>query len=59
MDMNENILTWNITNWITVVIMVAVAFFVFGLVAKGFHKSTGGKYSVGAVGGTGSAAPTN
>jgi hypothetical protein len=57
--MNENILTWNITNWITVVIMVAVAFFVFGLVAKGFHMSTGNKYAVGAVGGTNSAAPTN
>lgn len=30
--MNENILTWNITNWITVVLMAAVGFAVLGFV---------------------------
>lgn len=30
--MNENILTWNVTNWITVVLMAAVGFFVLGFV---------------------------
>jgi hypothetical protein len=46
----ENILSWNVTNWITVVIMVAVGFFVLSLITKGFHMGTGNKYAaVGAV----------
>lgn len=56
--MNENILTWNVTNWITVVLMAAVGFMILTVIAKGFHKSTGNKYaSVGAVGGTAAPIP--
>lgn len=48
--MTENILSWNVTNWITVVLMAAVGFFVLSLIAKGFHMGTGNKYAgVGAV----------
>jgi len=27
---NENIITWNVTNWITVVLMVAIGFTILG-----------------------------
>jgi predicted negative regulator of RcsB-dependent stress response len=27
---DENILTWNVTNWITVVLMVLIGFFLLG-----------------------------
>jgi hypothetical protein len=28
--MNENIIAWNVTNWVTVIIMAAVGFFIIG-----------------------------
>jgi hypothetical protein len=31
---NENILAWNVTNWITVILMAAVGFFLLGLALK-------------------------
>lgn len=31
MDMNETIITWNMANWITVVLMALVGFMLFGL----------------------------
>lgn len=34
MAAEDNILSWNATNWITVTVMVAVMFFAFGLVQK-------------------------
>jgi hypothetical protein len=40
--MEETILTWNVTNWITVVVMVAVGFAVFTLVAQLARKSVSG-----------------
>lgn len=39
--MEETILTWNITNWITVVIMAALGFMLLALVAQLFHKARG------------------
>jgi hypothetical protein len=32
MPMDENIVTWNVTNWITVVLMVAIGFALLGFV---------------------------
>jgi hypothetical protein len=31
---NDNILSWNFANWITVVAMAAIAFFLLGIVQK-------------------------
>lgn len=31
---NEVILTWNVTNWITVILMAAIGFFLIGLALK-------------------------
>lgn len=45
--MEETILTWNVTNWITVVLMAALGFLLLALVAQVFHKVTGGKYASG------------
>lgn len=39
--MNESILTWNVTNWITVVIMAVVGFVVFGFASQLIQKGTG------------------
>lgn len=39
--MNESILTWNITNWITVVLMALLGFFVLGLLSQAVMKVTG------------------
>ena len=36
--MNENIITFNFTNWITVVVMAVVGFVVFALLAQLFYK---------------------
>jgi hypothetical protein len=35
---SENILTWNTSNWITVVLMVAGGFFVVGLLQKWYSQ---------------------
>jgi hypothetical protein len=32
--MNENILAWNVTNWITVILMAAIGFFILGVLLK-------------------------
>lgn len=32
--MNENIIAWNVTNWITVILMAAIGFFLLGTVIK-------------------------
>ena len=32
MPLEENIITWNVTNWITVVLMVAIGFAALGFV---------------------------
>jgi hypothetical protein len=42
---SENIITWNFTNWITIVLMAALGFAAFAAVSQVFHKSTGGKYA--------------
>lgn len=34
MPADENILSWNFTNWITVVLMAAIAFAVLGVIQK-------------------------
>ena len=34
MPLDENIVTWNVTNWITVVLMVAIGFAALGFVQK-------------------------
>lgn len=34
---SESILTWNVTNWITVVLMVLIAFFLIGLAQKWYQ----------------------
>lgn len=41
--MNESILTWNVTNWVTVVIMAGAGFMVAALVAQLFHSAVGSK----------------
>lgn len=32
--MNENIIAWNVTNWVTVILMAAIGFFLIGTVIK-------------------------
>lgn len=39
--MEETILTWNVTNWITVVIMAALGFLLLALVAQFYHNARG------------------
>jgi hypothetical protein len=41
-EMEETILSWNVTNWITVVLMAAVGFLVIGTVATLIHKASAG-----------------
>ena len=43
--MNESILTWNVTNWITVILMAATGFLVFAVAAQLYHKGAGTKKS--------------
>ena len=38
--MEESILTWNVANWITVILMAAIGFSLLGLVQKLYQKST-------------------
>lgn len=53
--MNENIITWNFPNWVTIVLMAAVGFLILAALGQVFHKvrGSGGSQSqtVGAVGG--------
>lgn len=39
-DAPESILTWNVTNWITVILMAAVGFFLLGLAQKWYANKT-------------------
>jgi hypothetical protein len=32
--MNDNLITWNVTNWVTVILMAAIGFFVLGIAQK-------------------------
>lgn len=32
--MNENIIAWNVTNWVTVILMAAIGFFILGAILK-------------------------
>jgi len=41
--MDENIITWNVTNWITVVIMAAIGFFLLGVAQKYYAKKKAGQ----------------
>jgi hypothetical protein len=40
--MNENILTWNVTNWITVILMAAIGFALIGVGTKFYQSRMGG-----------------
>lgn len=40
--MDENIISWNVTNWITVILMAAIGFAVLGLAQKLIQKHVGG-----------------
>lgn len=40
--MNENIIAWNVANWITIVLMAAIGFFLIGLGQKAYQQRQGG-----------------
>lgn len=40
--MNETIISWNVANWITIVLMAFLGFAVVGLVVKAVNKAKGG-----------------
>ena len=44
LDMTENIITWNLANWVTVVIMAAIGFFVLGAVVAYAKKKGIGSF---------------
>jgi hypothetical protein len=39
--MNDTTLTWNVTNWISVILMVSIGFGILGLAQKIYQKSQG------------------
>jgi hypothetical protein len=39
---NENILSWNFANWITVVLMALIMFFLLGIVQKYMQSKVSG-----------------
>jgi predicted cobalt transporter CbtA len=41
MPMDENIITWNVTNWITVVLMVAIGFALLGFAQNWWASKQG------------------
>ncbi|MGC9293470.1 MAG: hypothetical protein ACP5EP_12255 [Acidobacteriaceae bacterium] len=41
--MDENIITWNVANWLTIVLMGAIGFFLFGAAQKIWQDKTGGQ----------------
>jgi hypothetical protein len=54
LNVNENILTWNFPNWVTITLMAGVGFLILAALAQVFHKARGGnsvQTAVGAVGG--------
>lgn len=46
--MNDNIITWTPTNWVTVFLMALGGFFILGLVVKGV-KAVAAKRGTGAT----------
>lgn len=36
--MNDNIITWNVTNWVTIFLMAVGGFFLLGVTTKGAKK---------------------
>lgn len=34
--MEENLITWNVTNWVTVILMAAIGFALLGLAKKAY-----------------------
>lgn len=36
--MGENLITWNVANWITVILMAAIGFAILGLVKKYYES---------------------
>lgn len=43
--MGENIIDWNVENWITVFLMAFLGFMVLGLVSQGLRRATSPKYT--------------
>lgn len=39
--MNENILTWNVENWVTIILMAAIGFYLLAIGQKWFQQSRG------------------
>jgi hypothetical protein len=39
---DTNIIAWNVTNWVTVILMASVGFFIFGIGLKYYQSKTGG-----------------
>lgn len=39
--MNENIITWNFVNWLTIVLMAATGFLILAAAGQVFHKARG------------------
>ena len=37
----KNILEWNVANWITVVLMVALGYTALAIIGKSWHKAAG------------------
>lgn len=53
--MQENLITWNFTNWVTIVLMALVGFFVLGTLVS-FLKSKGVGSATGALASSGQSA---
>lgn len=41
----HNILTWNLPNWLTVILMVALGYLLVALIAQGFKRVSAGGLS--------------
>lgn len=41
--MNENIIAWNVTNWITVILMASIGFFLLGIAQKFLQQQRAAK----------------
>lgn len=53
----ENIIAWNFTNWLTVILMAAIGFFLLGIALKWWSgKSAGGSFFAAARSKAGSVA---
>lgn len=38
---DETLLTWNVTNWVTVILMVTLGFFILGALTKIYQQKRG------------------